>query len=207
MDQCPPIAKQAQAGQLVWQLNHDVTFGHSTWNTDLAIGPPGPAGIALNAEAIGGMARGTPVAVRVAVEHKAVMTEHGKARKNRMRDLEAHHAHVHDHDNKAIAAGLFVVNAAETFRSPLRPAGIITKHHDPMRLVENTLNELLSVSMAGGTNPVGLDAKGALVVVMDNVDWPATRYLTTPPAPQPGQPIHWDSFVARICDLYARRFA
>jgi hypothetical protein len=65
------------------------------------------------------MVRATPSTVRIAVEAKAVMTEHRKAIKNRKRDLEAHHAHVHDYDASAIAAGLVAINASATFQSPL----------------------------------------------------------------------------------------
>jgi hypothetical protein len=204
---CPRIASDAAAGQLVWQLNHDVKVGHSTWNTDLAIGPPSPSGIQPDAEQVEGMLRGTPIAVRIAVEHKAIMTEHLKARKNRKRDLEAHHAHVHEHDNRAIAAGLFVINASPTFRSPLRatdkPA---TAHRNVTILAARVIDELMSVTMAGGSHQVGLDAKGVLVLLMDNEDWTTTRYLHRPPAPMPGDPLHWDSFILRICDLYSRRF-
>ncbi len=26
------------------------------------------------------------------------------------------------------------------------------------------------------------------------------------PAPQPGDPLHWDNFVRRLCDLYTQRW-
>lgn len=39
---CPKLTEDALAGHVVFQYNHDVTYGHSTWNTDLAIGPLNP---------------------------------------------------------------------------------------------------------------------------------------------------------------------
>lgn len=133
------------------------------------------------------------------------MTEHGKARKNRKRDLEAHHAHVHDYDRQAIAAGLVVVNASPVFKNPLRLA--VTRHtKPPTELIEMVASQLNSVTMSSGSSSTGLDAKCLVAISMDNVDWAGSDYYTRPPAPQVGSPIHWDSFIQRICDLYRARF-
>lgn len=151
------------------------------------------------------MIQAVPATTRIAVELKSVMTEHGKARKNRKRDLEAHHPHVHDYDRTAIAAGVIVVNASPTFRSPLRPE--ITNHRkSPAELIEMVLDELNSVTMASAASGSGLDAKCLVAVSMDNVAWSTTSFVTSPPAPRVGSPVHWDSFIQRICDLYRRRF-
>jgi hypothetical protein len=200
---CPQIAAEATDGQLVFQWNHDLTFGHSTWNTDLAIGRP-PPGTAQPVDLPGEMNRATPATVRIAVELKSVMTEHRKAIKNRKRDLEAHHQHVHDYDSACIAGGVVVINAAPTFQSPLR--NTLTAHANIDRIVEHCIDEVQSINVAHGTNPVGLDANCALVVEMDNVNIAATRFRTTPPAPVLGSPIHWDAFIQRICAAYTTRF-
>jgi len=152
------------------------------------------------------MVRATPSSTRIAVEAKGVMTEHRKAIKNRKRDLESHHAHVHDYDKNAIAAGVIVVNASETFRSPLRKEGDVTVHRNPMMLVQHCINEVNSITLTGGSATVGLDAKCVLVVSINNVDTGAVTYLAKPPAPAVGSPIHWDSFIQRICDRYVSRF-
>ena len=51
----------------------------------------------------------------LAIELKAVMTEHRKAIKNRKRDLEAHHEQIHNYDSRAIAGGVMLFNIAERF--------------------------------------------------------------------------------------------
>lgn len=51
-----------------------------------------------------------------------------------------------------------------------------------------------------------MDVKSALVVVVDNVHLDAARYWTTPPAPQLGDPLHYDSFIQRLCQEYTARF-
>jgi hypothetical protein len=204
MAECPKLSLDARAGRLVFQHNHDVTYGHSTWNTDLAIGPPPPGLDVTSLPEVSGMKRATPVAVRIAVEAKAVMTEHRKAIKNRKRDLEAHHQHVHDYDSVAIAAGIVALNASTTFQSPLRSE--ISSHGNIDAAIAHCINEVNSITMAHGTSAVGLDAKCALVLVMDNVHHRETSYLDKAPAPVVGSPIHWDAFIQRICQLYTSRF-
>jgi hypothetical protein len=204
MAECPALADAARAGRVVFQHNHNVTYAHSTWNTDLAIGPP-PPGLDLGPRpAVAGMKQATPATVRIAVEAKAVMTEHRKAIKNRKRDLEAHHQHVHDYDPSAIAAGIVALNASTTFQSPLR-AGL-SSHGNVGAVITHCLNEVSSITMAHGTSAVGLDAKCALVLVMDNVEHAATCWLERPPAPPVGSPVHWDAFIQRLCQLYTTRF-
>ena len=155
------------------------------------------------------MRRETPTTVRIAIEAKSVMTEHRKAVKNRKRDLEAHHAHVHDYDPQTIAGGIVVVNSAETFQSPLRPAP--TTHNAPLDLVRHCVDELSSLTMTSGSSHAGLDANCVVVVNMSNVRLDATppfaaEWLVQPPAPTPGSPLYWDAFIQRICQLYGARF-
>jgi hypothetical protein len=155
------------------------------------------------------MLRATPAWTRIAVEAKAVMTKHMGARKNRKRDLEAHHQHVHEYDKNAVAASITLVNAAPNFYSPVPPPGL-REHKDPLRLARMVVDEVENVTMSKGSDP-GLDAKCALVVDMDNVQLSSGSYAVTyvtksPPAPKIGSPIHWDSFIQRICHVYNARF-
>lgn len=202
---CPDIASEAAQGRLVWQFNFDLVYGRTTWNTDLAIGPPPPD---LEIKSVGpfGMAQADPATVRIAVEIKSVMTEHRKAIKNRKRDLEAHHAHVHNFDGSAIAGGLVVINVAKTFVSPLRAEGVVTTHNNPKALVTHCVNEVRNISVASGSSPVGLDALAAVVVNLDHSNFSKTVYLTRTPAPRVGHPTHWDSFIQRLCNAYISRF-
>ena len=73
------------------------------------------------------------------------MTEHRKAVKNRKRDLEAHHEHVHNYSPDTIAGGVLIINAAERFKSPLRRR--VTSHHDVLQLVEHCVSELRAVAV------------------------------------------------------------
>lgn len=199
---CPAIRDRARRGEIVYSLNWTLRAGTADWNVDLVLGPPplearGPK----NTEAI---ERASPSTVQIAIEIKAVMTEHRKAVKNRKRDLEAHHEHVHNYDNNAIAGGVLVINAAETFQSPLRPQ--ITVHRDSAALVTHCVSELRAVSSRGGPKGYGLDAKCAIVVSVDNVNRPSAKFIASAPAPAIGDPLHYDAFIRTVCDQYTRRF-
>ncbi|MBC7834771.1 MAG: hypothetical protein H7Y88_06680 [Phycisphaerales bacterium] len=169
---CPRIREKLDAGSLVYDLNFTILAGQAEWNVDLVFGPP-----ALSASPA--TPRQAPSRIEVAVEIKAVMTEHRKAAKNRKRDLEAHHEHVHNYDNLAIAGGVLLINAAPTFRSPLRPAP--TEHKNPLRLVEHCVEELRRVAVRGGSTGYGLEAKCAVVVDADNINLPTARLIQQPP--------------------------
>ena len=151
------------------------------------------------------MRRAPTSTVRIAIEHKAVITEHRKAVKNRKRDFEAHHEHVHRYSASAIAGGVLIVNGASTFKSPLREE--VTQHRDPKALVEHCIDQMRAVSQRPGSTGHGLEAKAVVAVDLDNVNRERTSLFTSPPAPQVGDPLHYDAFIERICTLYEERFS
>lgn len=201
IENCASIAEQAAEGRLVYALNFDLIYGQSQWNVDLVLGAP-PPGTEPPEDSL--IRRTRPATVRVAVELKSVMTEHRKAVKNRKRDFEAHHDHVHRYASGAIAGGLMVVNAASTFKSPLKRD--VTVHKDPPGLVEHCISEMRNVSVRAGPDNHGLDAAAVLVVRLDNTNLLETDYVLDPPAPAVGDPLHYDAFVQRLCAVYTERF-
>lgn len=178
--------------------------GSSEWNIDLVLGPP-PSGVKGEVSARG-IQRLSPATIQIAIEAKTVMTEHGKARRNRQRDLDSFHQFVHRYDPNAIAAALTVVNIADSFKSPLRPE--VSVHRNVRGLVEETMALLRALPVRSGSGDVaGLEANGGIVVSHDNVELQNARLITTPPAPQVGDPLHYAAFLRRICDRYTQRWA
>jgi hypothetical protein len=199
---CPAAAQAAAEGRLVYGLNFTIRTGTSDWNVDLVLGAP-PPGTAPPGD--GTAVRQTaPSTVQIAIEIKSVMTEHQKAIRNRKRDLEAHHDHVHRYSNRTIAGGVLVLNCSETFDSPLRSG--VTTHQNPRRLLERCMHQARSISSRANLNGQGLDAKCTIVVDMDNQDLASTRYVTATPAPTVGDPLHYDAFIQALCALYNERF-
>jgi hypothetical protein len=202
---CPPIARRSAAGELVYSLNFDLHYGTAHWNVDLVIGPP-PSQAATQFSSVP-IVCAPPSTVQIAIEFKTVMTEHRKAIKNRKRDMEAHHEHVHNYNGQTIAAGVMVINASPTFRSALRAAGQITTHSQIGDKVQHCMNEVRAISIRGGPTGHGLDAMTAIIVDMDNVNLSNTSYVTKMPAPQVGDPLNYDAFIQRLCSEYRARFA
>ena len=200
---CPELRRKAAAGDIVYDLNFTLRAGTADWNVDLVLGPPALADEPLPADEEC-ILRKCPATVQIAIEIKSVMTEHRKAVKNRKRDLEAHHEHVHHYNASAIAGGVLVVNAAPTFRSPLRNEP--TTHRNPFQLVEHCIAELRSVATRGGRTGYGLEARCAIVVNMDNIRNEEAGYVTGAPAPSLGDPLHYDGFIRTLGDHYSRRF-
>lgn len=176
---CPAVAQKGAAGQIVFDLNHTIMAGTSEWNVDLVLGPP-PLDVSLPASQ-GELHQTPPSTVEIAIEIKSVMTEHRKAVKNRKRDLEAHHEHVHNYNNQAVAGGVLVINVAPRFHSPLRSQ--TTEHTDPHKLAGHCISELRSVSARGGTKGYGLEARCAILLALDNISTNNARYRTASPAP------------------------
>ena len=200
---CPAIRERVAAGRIVYDLNFTIHAGTSDWNVDLVLGeppmgssPPAPGQLIV---------RTRPSTVEIAIEIKSVMTEHHKAVKNRKRDLEAHHDHVHRYSQRAIAGGVLVINGSNTFRSPLRSER--TTHRNPDDLVRHCLDQLRAVTVRHSVDGAGLDAKCAIVVDMDNENLLGTRYLTSKPAPPVGDPVQYDAFIQAVCGQYTGRFA
>ncbi len=199
---CPRIREKAGKGQLVYDLNFTLLAGTSEWNVDLVLGAPSLGSKPPEAGSL--IFRARPSTVEIAIEIKSVMTEHRKAVKNRKRDLEAHHEHVHNYSDRAIAGGVLVVNAAETFKSPLRTT--LTLHRNIGNLVDHCISELRSVAVRGGSKGYGLEASCAIVLSVDNVDLSRASYSAAPPAPQIGDPLHYDAFIQAVCRAYEERF-
>ena len=199
---CMIVRERAVRGEVVYQINFDLSAGTAVWNVDLVLGPP--ALDATRPPDDGRIRRDNPSAVQIAIELKSVMTEHRKAVKNRKRDLEAHHEHVHNYDNNAIAGGVLVINAAPTFKSPLRPA--VTVHKSPDALVKHCIDELRAVNVRGGSSGYGLEAKAAVVISADNVDATGVGLATGPAVPRTGDPLHYDGFIRALCEQYRRRY-
>ena len=216
LDHCPPIAQKAAEGNLVAQLNHTVTVGHQRWNIDLALGPPsGSSTSPDNGERI---QSDIPTVIELAVEAKGIMTEHGKARHNRLRDLQAFHDHAHRYNENVGTGGILVVNVAENYWSPTRAHDDITKHGDIGRIGEETVELFRNIPLRNDpSDGGGMEGMGILVVQHDNLqknpnppsDAPAsqeTTLITEDPAPPPGDPLNYSTMIYRLCRSYEDRW-
>jgi hypothetical protein len=100
---------------------------------------------------------------------------------------------------------LTVVNIARRFTSPLRPE--VSVHRNVEELVRETMGLFRALPMRWTPQEgAGLEANAAILVNHDNISLKRTRLVSAAPAPQVGDPLHYDTFLRRICDKYTQRW-
>ena len=146
------------------------------------------------------------------------MTEHGKARRHRLRDLQAFHDYAHTYNQQTIAVGTVVVNVSPIFWSPLRGPADITAHKNINTLGDKTVAAFRGLPLRNApSNGRGLEALSVLVVKHDNLaknpapplGAPAAHppeLVTRSPAPQVGDPMHYAAMIRRTCTAYQDRW-
>jgi len=210
MEECPAIRKAAQEGKICYNLNYSPGQGVPLgWNIDLAIGPPSSVE-KRNTFPDGSPMKESPIELWIAMDAKTIMTEHGKARRNRQRDLNSFSSILHMKNPKTIVGGLVVINCAGSFRSPLRD-GEMTIHANIERLVAESVKmfEDLPRAPSGGADPKNLnqiDAIGIIVLEYSNAMGEVAKLVTGSPAPQIGSPAHYNNFVKDICTAFLTRY-
>lgn len=201
-----PFREAAMNGEIVYKEDHTVGEGNLRWNVDLVIGPPVGEPQAQNVEEPA-ISESQPSEIWLAIDAKSVMTEHQKARRNRQRDINGFADVMHHHYPGAVTGGLLLINAAETFHSPLRDEDDITVHDNVERLVKETVDLFRSIERSDGDINPNVDAVGCVVVEHTNMDDESpTQLVTDPPAPQEGDLVHYEMFVDIIAETFEERF-
>lgn len=146
--------------------------------------------------------------VLIALEAKAAMTAHSKARPRLYDELNSSHSTVHGASNQALAVGLAMVNASEEFISPTNQVSgsrdNISIHKQPAA-AETTIEKLEELPRRSGPNDAGFDGLGIVVVKVRN-DGSPVELVAKPPAPQPGEVFYYDDMISRVSNEYDSRF-
>lgn len=201
------IREAAAAGDLVYQEDYEVGEGGLSWNTDLVIGPPADS-VQVSLGGDREMAQADPAEIYLAADAKSIMTEHQKARRNRQRDINSFADIMHHHHEKALTAGILLVNLAAQFDSPLRDPDDITDHVHINRIVGEIIEMFDSINRSEGEISANLDGAGVVVVdhtnLIDDVD--ETELVTDPPAPQERDRVHYRTFASQMASWFEDRF-
>ncbi|MBX3464906.1 MAG: hypothetical protein KF830_17190 [Planctomycetes bacterium] len=149
--------------------------------------------------------------VHIALEAKACMTAHRKARPRLYDELSSSHQTIHGSAANAIAAGFVMVNLSDAFISTDRnrwslrdhpPA--VTKHKQPDDAV-SVIDKIREIPRRGTTNESGFDALGVVVVKCRN-DGSPFEIVNAKPAVDVGDVLHYESMIRRAAKLYESRF-
>ena len=151
----------------------------------------------------------TGSAVLVALEAKAAMTAHSKARPRLYDELNSSHLTVHGASNQALAVGLVMVNAGDTFISPeLQKQGereAVSEHKQPAA-AQTVIDKIEEIPRRTSLTSHGFDGLGIVVVKAAN-DGSPVQLVAERPAPQPGDIFYYDDMLSRIANEYDTRFA
>lgn len=151
----------------------------------------------------------TGAGVLMALEAKATMTAHGKARPRLYDELNSSQSTVHGASDQALAVGLVMINAGATFISPDRQRDggrdIVSTHRQPGDAA-SVVEKVEELPRRSGRDEFGFDGLGVVVVDMAN-DGTAVNLVRVPPAPQPGEVFYYDDMITRIANEYDGRFA
>jgi hypothetical protein len=151
----------------------------------------------------------------VVLENKACMTAFSKAAPRLRNELEGAVEAVNRTDRRAVAGGLVLINAAETFVSPvLRDNGYVEReqrrvsHHMQPEDAFRSIQKLQNIRPRETVDDLGFDALGIVVVAAQNDGSPWT--LVDDPAfgaPQPQDVWHYTKVVQKLARLYRIRFS
>lgn len=208
LETCDSFRRAAERDAIVYQPNFTIDpVSSDRWNADLVVGPPSQAP-EPGVERVGAIARGDPHEVWMAVDAKTIMTEHGKARRNRQRDLNSFQDILHRKNPRTIVGGLLVVNIAERFQTPLaRKVEGPTIHRNIVRLVTEIVSQMGALPRGRvESGHGGLDALGVIVISHSNVPGEPTRLAAEPPAPATSDPLSYTSFLHDLCGAFSSRF-
>jgi hypothetical protein len=207
LQECRVLSEQAARGEVAYGINLPHLWPNGKRKTiDLAVGLPET--LASDAGDVPGIRKAAKLSqVFVSCEQKTVMTEHGKSEPRLFDELGSSHEIVHQGSAEAIAAGITVVNIAATFISPLRQTSRgklhVSKHKQP-QVTESMVQHLRGLHVRENVGQVGFDAYCTFVVECDNIA--GASLCVAPPAPQPGDRDHYNTFIARIARFYSERF-
>jgi hypothetical protein len=150
--------------------------------------------------------------VLVALEAKACMTEHGKARPRLYDELSSSHLTIHGDTEKAIAAGFISINTSTTFVSPTnqgsRKSGKlrVNEHNQPKSTID-VVKKIEELSRRSTTDDTGYDAIGVVLIDCRN-DGSKVRLIEDEKS-EYGVPeiLRYESMIQRISNMYSTRFA
>ncbi|MBK9158084.1 MAG: hypothetical protein IPM11_08150 [Micropruina sp.] len=151
-------------------------------------------------------------AVLIALEAKAAMTAHVKAKPRLHDELNSSHLCVHGSSKQALAIAYVQVNAATEFVSSVtnnfslaeQPARV-TKHKQPHDALE-TIQKVMEIPRRSNNTENGFDGLGITVLDFKNDGGPV-RLVEGPPAPKPGDVFHYGSMIIRMANEYDTTFA
>lgn len=177
---CPSITAHLDAEELTPVKNADVLTRVASRNVDFVFRDP-------------------PGTVRAAIEHKTIMTAHGKARWNRYGDVIAYCNHMHNHRKDCIAGATVIINCSPAYENPDAFAkGLVRPKFDMRKIVADTSKIFSAIPLRNVPDEPNDQPEALAVIVVDYDGQNPAKLVTNDLTPTASSPIQYDSFISRI---------
>jgi hypothetical protein len=235
LQQSRQLREHVEDGKVVLGVNHPMTDFATGRKKDLDLVIARPGGpIPANAKTFAGLADRYGIALTadeqeelvalpefsiapvgaalVALEAKACMTAHVKSLPRLYDELNSSHLCVHGASSRALAIGYVHINAAERFASSVTNNFSLDEHalrytaHRQPQDARRVVDKLSELPRRSASSEIGFDGLGITVLDFQN-DGGQVEVVGAPPAPQPGDPFHYDSMIARMANEYDTIFS
>ncbi|HUG10042.1 MAG TPA: hypothetical protein VMM36_03465 [Opitutaceae bacterium] len=233
MRTCPLLRQHAAEGKIGFGINHELRDFrvNRKKNLDLVVcigTPVGPEksslmkygaelGVVLTdeqrreLEGLPDVRRGSVSNVLVALEAKACMTEHVKARPRLYDELASSFQAVHGDTNNAIAAAFVMINCEDVFASPsarnpgrVRKRSLVYNRHRQPDAAVKVLEKMMELPRRSDERQVGFDAIGIPMIDCRN-DGSEVRINEGINA-RVDAIARYDALIQRLAHLYATKF-
>lgn len=200
--ECEPLRKACKNKDIIYAENYDVGEGPLKWNVDLVLGPPESLKQRKLWERK--ILEGEPEEIWLAYDAKSLMTEHGKARRNRQRDFAVLQRNIKSFYPRCVVGGAILINMADKFKSPLRDE--VTHHTNIQRIVEESVEIFREIERSEPDGGSGISALAAIVLKHTNLEGETTELVREPPAPQKSDVDYYRNTVKTICRALSERY-
>ena len=201
---CRPLASKAAAGEIVWDKNSQPDLRDR--NVEYRSGDRStPAGGCSTI-------RGTDPQDLTVLGAYCGRGQGGDDRASQgdqepKRELESHHTHVHNYSGQAIAGGVLIVNIADRFKfrpSVNRAIALFTENRPSSSNI--ACRRLRRSRCAAARRARDWTPRRSSWSTMTTSTGPPAEDHERPPAPQIGDPMHYDGFIQRLCAEWRSRF-
>ena len=148
----------------------------------------------------------------VALEAKACMTEHVKARPRLYDELSSSWQTILGDTRSAIAAGFVPINTADTFVSPLRNTKPLGRGrpdetiHEQPKATQRVLEKIAELPRRSDEDTYGFDAVGVSLIECRNDGSDVKLIESLSDGTEVDEILRYESMVLRIANIYSSRF-
>lgn len=112
-----------------------------------------------------------------------------------------------NHRKDCIAAATVIINYSPAYENPDAFAkGLVRPKFDMNKVVNDTAKIFAGIPLRSAADEPNDQPEALAVIIVDYDGQKPAKLMTNGLAPQRGSPMHYDSFIARVCELYRQRF-